>query len=149
MNKLETPKTLKQIVFMGCTHHLIKFTPKLAELSEPLQPHVSKTNTKAQSKLVWKEHHTKTFEEIKKQIINISENNHFKINKETRVNCNASRKRIRACLEQKHNSIWKPVEYASQFLNNLEEIYSTNELELLVIVWALEHFKYYLYGNKF
>ena len=26
---------------------------------------------------------------------------------------------------------------------------SANELELLAIVRALEHFKYYLYGNKF
>ena len=31
----------------------------------------------------------------------------------------------------------------------MEERYSTNELELAAIVWALEHFKYYLYGNKF
>ena len=43
----------------------------------------------------------------------------------------------------------KPVAYASRFLNRLEERYSTNELELLAILWALEHFKYYLYGNKF
>ena len=45
--------------------------------------------------------------------------------------------------------MWKPVAYASRFLNRLEERYSTNELELLTIAWALEHFKYYLYGNKF
>ena len=54
-----------------------------------------------------------------------------------------------ACLEQKQGHIWKPVAYASRFLNKLEEKYSTIELELLAIVWALEHFKYYLYGNKF
>ena len=35
------------------------------------------------------------------------------------------------------------------FLNKLEERYCTNEQELLAIVGALEHFKYYLYGNKF
>ena len=52
-------------------------------------------------------------------------------------------------MEQKHGQIWKLVAYASRFLNKLEERYSTNELELLAIVWALEHFKYYLYGNKF
>ena len=39
INKLETPKTLKQLrSFMGCIHTLIKFTPQLAEMSEPLRP---------------------------------------------------------------------------------------------------------------
>ena len=52
---------------MGCIHHLIKFTPRLAELSETLRPLLSKSNTKAQNKLDWKEEHTKAFENIKKQ----------------------------------------------------------------------------------
>ena len=52
INKLESPKTLKQLrSFMGCIHHLIKFTPRLAELSEPLRPLLSKNNTKSQNKL--------------------------------------------------------------------------------------------------
>ena len=91
---------------MGCIHHLIKFTPLL-----------SKSNTKAQNKLDWKEEHTKAFENIKKQITNITENKHFDITKETRVKSNESKKRLGACLEQKHGHIWKPVAYASSFLN--------------------------------
>ena len=52
INELEIPKTLKQLrSFMGCIHHLIRFTPKLAELSEPLCPLFSKNNTKSQNKL--------------------------------------------------------------------------------------------------
>ena len=39
INKLEIPKTLEPLrSFMGCIHNLIKFTPKLTELSEPLRP---------------------------------------------------------------------------------------------------------------
>ena len=147
-NKLETPKTLKQLrSFMGCLHHLIKFKSRLAELSETLRPLLSKSNTKAQNQLDWKEEHTKAFENIKKQIINITENKQFDITKDTRVKIDASKKWLWDCLEQKHGHIWKPVAYASRFLNKLEERFSTNEL--LAIVWALEHFKYYLYGNKF
>ena len=107
-----------------------------------------KNNTKAQIKLDWKDQHVTAFEKIKRQIKNITENKHFDINKETRVNCDESRKGLGACLEQKHNSIWKPVAYASRYLNKLEEKYSTNELELLAIVSALKHSKYYLYGNE-
>ena len=68
INKLETPKTLKQPrSFIGCIHHLIKFTPQLAEMSEPLRPLLSKNNTKAQNKLDWKNEHTFAFDKIKKQ----------------------------------------------------------------------------------
>ena len=83
-----------------------------------------------------------------KTITNITENKHFDINKEERVKCDASKKRLGACLEQKHNSISKLVVYACRILNKLGERYSTNELEPLATVWALEHFKYYLYGNR-
>ena len=38
---------------------------------------------------------------------------------------------------------------ASRFLNSLEEKYSVNELELLGVVWAIENYKYYLYGKHF
>ena len=37
----------------------------------------------------------------------------------------------------------------SKFLNSVEQRYSTNELELLAVVWALEHFKHYLQGTEF
>ena len=130
---------------MGCIHHLKKFTPGLAKFSEPLRPLLSINNTKAQNKLDRKEEHTIAFYNIKKQIKNISENKHFDINKENRIKSDASKKGSGACLEQKQGHIWKPVAYASRFLNRLEERYSTNELELLARVWALEHFKYYLH----
>ena len=32
-------------------------------------------------------------------------------------------------------------------MNSLEEKYSVNELDLLGVVWAIEHFKCYLYGK--
>ena len=132
---------------MGCFYYLIKLTPKISELSETLRPLLSKNNRKSQNKLDWKDHHTTAFEEFKKETINITENKHFDINKETRVKCDAGKKGFSACLEQNQNFIWKPVAYASRFLKKLEESYSTNELEPLAIVWALEHFKYHLYGN--
>ena len=31
----------------------------------------------------------------------------------------------------------------------VEDRYSINELELLGVVWSIEHFKYYLYGKTF
>ena len=34
-------------------------------------------------------------------------------------------------------------------MNSVEDRYSINELELLCVVWSVEHFKYYLYGKPF
>ena len=79
----------------------------------------------------------------------ITENRHFDTTKQTRVHCDASKKGLGACLEQKYGSTWETIAFASHFLNNLESRYSTNELELLAVVWSMEHFKYYLYGSEF
>ena len=134
---------------MGCIHHLIKFLPNLAERSEPLRPLLAKANTKSQNKLNWNEKHTEAFNKIKLQIQNITENKHFDTEKQTRVRCDASKRGLGACLEQKYGTNWEPVAYASRFLNKSEQRYSTNELKLLAVVWSLEHFKYYLYGTQF
>ena len=50
---LKNPKALKQLrLFMGCIHHLLKFLPNLAELSEPLRPLFSKANTNSQTRKI-------------------------------------------------------------------------------------------------
>ena len=51
--------------------------------------------------------------------------------------------------EQKHSNVWHTIAFASRFLNNYESRYSTNELELLAVVWAVEHFKQYFHGQVF
>ncbi len=42
-----------------------------------------------------------------------------------------------------------PIAYASRFLNAAEERYSTNELELLAVVWSIEPFRNYVLGYLF
>ena len=80
---------------------------------------------------------------------NIIEQKHFNINNETGLKCDASKKGLGACLEQKENNNWHPIAYASSFLNKNEQRYTINELELLAVVWSLEHLKYYLFGSHF
>ena len=79
----------------------------------------------------------------------ITQNKHFDQHPDTRIVCDASTTGLGAALEQHSPEGWVAVAYASRFLNSLEEKYSVNELELLGVVWAIELFKYYLYGKHF
>ena len=148
--KMETPKTLKQLrSLMGSIHHLQKFIPNLSNISAPLRPLLSHKEKTKNNKLEWNEDHTQAFQQIKNAIAKIIEHKHFDTNRPTRVRCDASKEGLGACLEQNYNNNWHPIAYASRFLNSNEQKYSINELELLSVVWSLEHFKYYLYGSRF
>ena len=150
ITKLDNPKTLKQLrSFLGSVHHLTKFIPNLAKLSEPLSPLLKKNPESKNNKLDWKEEHSSAFNNIKTKIHQIIENKHFDTTKQTRVKCDASAKGLGACIEQKHNQEWHTIAFASRFLNKHESGYSTNELELLAVVRSLEHFKHYLFGTDF
>ena len=65
------------------------------------------------------------------------------------MKCDASRSGLGAALEQLTVDGWKPIAFASRFLNSCEERYSVNELELLGVVWSTEFLKNYLYGKQF
>ena len=100
----------------------------------------SPTPIKESEKFIWTDIHQKHFEYIKTVIANATENTQFNPTLETPVKCDASRKGLGAALEQLD---------CDGFLNNNEERYSTNELELLRVVWAIEYFKCYLFGKNF
>ena len=92
--------------------------------------------------------HTKAFEKIKQEIVNLTENTHFNVKRNTRVKTDASHNGLGASLEQLHGNDWKTISFASE-LELLGVVYSTNEFELLGVVWAVQHYKNYLYGSEF
>ena len=98
---------------------------------------------------MWKEENENFFCNIRVAVKNITENRYFVSNRETRIICDASREGIGAALDQETPDCGATIAYASRFLNSCEQKYSGNELELLAAVWAIEHFKYYLYGRRF
>ncbi|XP_011863867.1 PREDICTED: uncharacterized protein LOC105559856, partial [Vollenhovia emeryi] len=61
----------------------------------------------------------------------------------------ASGTAIGAILSQGKIGKDQPISYASRVLNDAERNYSTIEKELLAIVYAVQHFRPYLYGKKF
>ena len=142
---LPISKNLKHLrSFFGSKNQYIKFIPNLDSLGSPLRPLLKK-------KMIfqWNSDHKIAFEKIKQEIINLTENTHFDVKRKTRVKTNASHNGLGAFLEQLHGSDWKTISFASRFLNPYESKYSTNKLELLGVVWAVEHYKNFLYGSDF
>ena len=143
---LKPPNTLKQLrSHMGSIHQLIKFIPNLANLLKPIRPLLKKENIR-NNKIRWEETHTAALDKIKSKISKITENKNFDRQRNTRLKCDASHTGLGAVLEQQYPEGWFPIAYASRFLNEAEIKYSTKELELLSVVWATNHFKYYLLG---
>ena len=79
----------------------------------------------------------------------MAELTHFRRNRPLRIICDASKNGLGAVLQQCDENKWKTISYASTFLTELETKYSINELELLAVVWSVEHFKNYVYGVSF
>lgn len=61
----------------------------------------------------------------------------------------ASDHALGAVLSQVQSGIERPIAFASRTLNSCESRYAVNEKEALAIIWAVEKYTPYLYGNKF
>ena len=129
IESLKAPKTVSQLKsFMGSIHSLHKYLPALAESSASLHPLLSRKND-----FVWSDECQISFENLKKQVANIVELRHFDIHRDTRIVCDASHNGLRAVLEQLNSDGWRPISFASRYLNAAEKNYSTNELEMLAV----------------
>ena len=62
--------------------------------------------------------------------------------------CDASGHAVGAMLGQKKGKVLHPIYYASKTLNEAQVNYTTTEKELLVVVFAVEKFRAYLFGAK-
>ncbi len=131
-------RTLEQLCgIMGSAHQLNRFVPHLAILSRPLRSLLKPSN-----KFVSTANYD-AFRQLKIVVNNVVKNTHFDASAATRLTCDASKSGLGAVLEQRHYNEWKPIAYASRFLNTVELHYSINELELLGVVWSVEHFEKY------
>ena len=148
IEKLSAPKTFKQLKsFMGSIHHLTSYITKLAQAAAALRSLLK--NTEKKKPLEWSTEHNTAFKNILKLVAAITQTKHFDQHLQNRIVCEACNTGLGAALKQNSPQGWIAIAYASRFLNSLEEKYSVNELELLGVVWAIKHFKYYLYGKHF
>jgi len=150
IKKFPIPKTIKQVrSFLGLSNFFRKFIPRFAELSTPLTNLTRGSYPKKSSPVKWLEEHQKAFEEIKNKLTNPPLLKHFNPSLKIVIWTDASKIGIAGTLLQRSSDdeYLHPVSYISRRLNQCEEKYSAIELELLAIVYVMEQFRTYTYGQ--
>ena len=94
--------------FMGMANQMGKFTPRLAELSQPLRELMS---TKRQ--WAWESSQDRAFAQVKEELSKPTVLALYDPQVDTKVSADASSYGLGAILLQSSGSLWKPVVYAS------------------------------------
>ena len=141
---MHTPKTLKEVrSFLGMINFYGKFIPNVSDIRKPLHELLKKN-----AEFIWDKNCDEAFKTLKNLLI--SEPILVRPNFEDCfvITTDASDYALGAVLSNE-KTVECPIAYASRSLVGAEKRYHPIEKELLAIVWAVEHFKHYIYGNKF
>ena len=142
------PQTKKQVrSFLGMVGYYRKFIPNFSERESVL---TDLTRGKNPTKVSWLHEHEKAFFDLKEAIQKppVLRPPHW--DGEFTLQVDASNRGLGAILCQKgKNGEEHPIAYASRKLQPREAKLSTTEKECLGIVWAVETFRYYLFGRTF
>ena len=141
---LEKPTTRTELRrFMGMVNQLWKFTPNIAEISQPLRELLSSKKT-----WLWSPPQDEAFQKLKTELSQPTVLTLYDPEASHKVSADASAYGLGAVLLQQHApSEWKPVAYASRAMSETEQRYSQIEKEALAIVWACEKFSDYIVGK--
>ena len=141
LNHPKNPKELKS--FLGAVQYFSKFIKDLSKLTDRMRQLLRKN-----VKWEWTEERNNDFTTVKETLSKLPCLAHYSPSRENIITTDASKNGLGALLWQtQSDGNRKPIQYASRFLNDAERRYSINELELLAVVWGLEHFRFYIYGK--
>ncbi len=131
---------------MGLVNQLGKFSPRIADISQPLRELMSSRRA-----WTWGPDQEKSFSEIKQELTKPTISALYNPSADTKVSADASSFGLGAVLLQLHpdGQNWKPVAYASRSLSDTEKRYVQIEKEALAITWACEKFSMYILGRPF
>lgn len=137
---MPSPKNLTELqCFLGMINYLNRFSPILAQVSEPVRQLMKKDVP-----FVWQPEHQRAFQNLKQAITEVPVLAYYDPEKENLIQSDASLKGIGCVLTQEG----KPVCYASRSLTETESRYSNIERELLAACWSLEKLNHYVFGKK-
>ena len=144
INEMSPPENISKLRgFLGMVNQLGKFSYNLAELTQPLRELIKKGRVWA-----WDSAQQEAFTRVKEELCKSPVLSFYDPNAATKISADASSYGLGAVLLQEHNSVWKPVAYASRSMTKTETRYAQVEKEVLAITWACDKFATYIIGLK-
>lgn len=139
------PKNISNIrSFLGICSYYRRFIKNFANLAAPLQ-HLLKKDVK----FAWNKEQDDAFAKLKSILMSDLVLGYFRPKAETLIHCDASGYGLGAVLVQIQYNREIPIAYASRSLLPNEKNYSTTEKECLAVIWAINKFRPYLFGQPF
>lgn len=145
ISKFPVPQTVKQAQrFLGMVNYYRRFIRYCSDVSKPIQQFISKG-------VQWSAEQDKAFEQLKISLMKNPVLVPFKQDGTYRLTTDASKTGVGVVLEavDLEGKLLGVVGYFSKSLQGVQKTYPANELELLGIIEALQHFRYLLHGKRF
>ncbi|UYV77528.1 K02A2.6-like, partial [Cordylochernes scorpioides] len=140
-----TPRSLKEVrSFLGLSSYYRRFIPNYAHVAQPLNDLLKK-----ESAFNWNQEEQNAFEALKSALISEPALGHFDYLSPTEIHTDASNYGIGAVLVQIQKGKERAIAYPSRAFNKAEKNYSTTERECLAIIWAINKFRPYVFGQPF
>ena len=129
--------------FLGLASYYRRFIPQFSRIAGPLH-----ALTKKNSVFMWTAACQETFERLRKLLASAPVLAYPDFHVPFILETDASVSRLGAVLaQQQEGGLVRPIAYASRSLQEHEKRYGATELEGLGVVWAVKHFRPYLYGH--
>ena len=139
------PKMVRDVrKFLGLANYYRRFVKDFAKLARPLN-----NLTRKEEKWRWGDEQQKAFEQLKTVFTNRPLLVVPDLDKEFRVEVDASNFATRGVLSIKcEDNKWRPVAYISKSLNETERNYEIYNKEMLAIIHCLEAWRHFLEGTR-
>ena len=127
--------------FLGLASYYRRFIPCFSAIGQLLH-----ALTRKDAPFVWTGSCDQAFNRLKKLLTSAPILTYPDFQKEFFLETDASGAGLGAVLTQvQEDGLHRPIAYASRTLQNHERNYGVTELEALGVVWAVKHFRTYLY----
>ena len=123
---------------LGTVNYLAKFVPKMSTVMEPIRILLRKD-----TEFAWLKPQQVAFTKVKDILSHSPVLQFFDVKKPVRISCDASKSGLGAVLLQDN----KPVAFTSRSMTDAETRYAQIEKELLAVVFGMERFHQFIYGQ--